>query len=136
MPPCTKVNQNPTPTTRQPTKNNPKTKHNKPHNPRSGKKQETTTTQRTKNKIIVGNKTVLKTPSPNSTDSPNESEITIPTPHPTGAGTSFLPTEIALVAAVAVAVLIAVLGLAFKKGYVSVEVVNEEGSGQEENQDE
>jgi hypothetical protein len=40
-----------------------------------------------------------------------------------------------LIAAVAIAVLIAVFAFAFKKGYITIETVDEEDKGQEENHD-
>jgi hypothetical protein len=62
---------------------------------------------------------ISPSPSPNPTASPAPSQ----TPQPT---TSPFPTETAVIAVIAVATLIAVFALAFKKGYISVEVVDEE----------
>jgi hypothetical protein len=54
------------------------------------------------------------------------------TPQPTA---SPFPTETAVIAAVAIAVIIALFALAFKKGYITIETVDEEDKGQEENHD-
>jgi hypothetical protein len=66
------------------------------------------------------------TPTPTASASPAPSQ----TPQPT---TSPFPTETAVIAVIAVATLIAVFALAFKKGYITIEVVDEENP--QENQD-
>jgi uncharacterized RDD family membrane protein YckC len=62
------------------------------------------------------------------------------TPQPTASPSqqttlSSFPIETAVIAAVAIAVIIAVFALAFKKGYITIETVDEEDKGQEENHD-
>jgi hypothetical protein len=69
---------------------------------------------------------ISPSPSPNPTASPAPSQ----TPQPT---TSPFPTETAVIAVIAVATLIAGFALAFKKGYITIEVVDEENP--QENQD-
>jgi hypothetical protein len=68
------------------------------------------------------------TPTPTASASPAPSQ----TPQPT---TSPFPTETAVIAAVAIAVIIALFAFAFKKGYITIETVDEEDKGQEENHD-
>jgi hypothetical protein len=63
--------------------------------------------------------TPVPSQSPESTNSPSPT----PTSQPE---TNQFPTQTALIVAVAIATLIAVFALAFKKGYISVEVVDEE----------
>jgi hypothetical protein len=62
---------------------------------------------------------ISPSPSPNPTASPAPSQ----TPQPT---TSPFPTQTAVIAVIAVATLIAVFALAFKKGYITIETVDEE----------
>ena len=62
-----------------------------------------------------------------------------PTPSPTSTlvptQTNPLLTETILIIALALSALLVFPALAFKKGYTTIEVVNHEDTGQEENQD-
>jgi hypothetical protein len=75
--------------------------------------------------------TPTPTPTASTTSTPVPSQSPEPTnsPSPTPTSqqeTNQFPTETAVIAVIAVATLIAVFALAFKKGYITIEVVDEE----------
>jgi hypothetical protein len=67
--------------------------------------------------------TLTPSPTPSASASPTTSHTTSPT---STTENSPFTTEIVLIAAVAIALIIAVFAFAFKKGYITIEVVDEE----------
>ena len=71
-------------------------------------------------------------PPTTTTSTPTANPTTSPTILPE---TNLLSTQIVAIIGTSVAVLVAVFALAFKKGYITIEVVDGENSSQDENQD-